>query len=147
MVKQLRMSRWIAGLVALLGIEALAANGQATTAQPKPITEVKVRVLRSKPGRHFARAAAETLPDGTWLLVYREADHHAKNLDGRLHAMFSADRGKTWSAEDHDLDGQPIKGFPAWPPGAAPGQPTGPGEPWLYQTPDGKLILHSWKVK
>jgi len=115
--------------------------------QPRPVINLKKRVLREGKDRFFGRAAVEALPDGTWLLVYREAEHHARNRDGRLHIMVSKDRGKTWSREDRHLDGRRIKQFPAWPPGAGPGQPAGPGEPWLYRAPDGTLILHCWKVK
>jgi len=139
-------SAWLAPLLLLCMLPAtliLAAESDAE----RPIVDLSRKVIRSAPDRHFGRAALEELPAATWLLAYREADHHAKNRDGRLHLMVSTDHGKTWSGEDHHADGNPIQRFPAWPPGAGPGEPTGPGEPWLYQAPDGTLILHCWKVQ
>lgn len=134
-----------AALLLLLGPSVVATAGSGDS--ENPLRDVRKTVLRAEPGRHFGRAAAQVMPDGTWVLAYREAEHHAHNKDGRLHLMFSTDRGRTWSEPNRTSAGKPVERFPAAPPGAEPGQPTGPGEPWLYLAPDGTLILHSWKVK
>jgi hypothetical protein len=64
-----------------------------------------------------------------------------------LHIRFSDDYGVTWTAEDIDLDGNPVVGFPAYPTGAGPGDAPGPVEPWLIVAPNGDLLLHSWKIE
>jgi len=122
--------------------------------QQYTITDLEVKTLAAKPGRYFGRCALEALPDGTWFLVYHESGHHGKYepqepkpvLGGVLHARFSADRGQTWSKEDHYLDGSRLKEFPAYPPGAEPHNADyEPGEPWVYLAPNGDLVVHSLK--
>lgn len=90
------------------------------------------------------RAAIKRRPsDDALVLTYKRATAHAQN-DGSLHIRFSDDHGQTWTAEDTDLTGTPVSGFPINPPDA--GSSEDAGEPWLYVTPDGDLLLHMWRV-
>jgi len=118
------------------------------------ISDLEVKVLAAKPDRYFGRCAIQELKDGTWFLVYHESGHHWKYepqkpkpiLSGVLHARFSADNGENWSDEDCYLDGSPVVGFPAYPPGAEPDSGDfEPGEPWTYLAPNGDLVVHSLK--
>lgn len=138
---------------------ARAAGGgsgrQAVGAVPQyAIADLEVKTLAGKPGRYFGRCALEALPDGTWFLVYHESGNHWKYepqkpkpaLTGVLHARFSADCGRTWSEEDHYVDGSRLDAFPAYPPGAEPDNADyEPGEPWAYLAPNGDLVVHSLK--
>ena len=130
------------------------AVGTAKDVAPYRIAELEVKVLAAKPGRFFGRCALQQLKDGTWFLVYHETGHHFRyepakptpTLSGVLHARFTADNGETWSKENRCLDGTAIKGFPAFPPGAGPGNSDfEPGEPWAYLAPNGDLVVHSLK--
>jgi hypothetical protein len=134
----------------------VAANtaGTAEDSSRYRIADLEVKVLAAKPGRFFGRCALQRLKDGTWFLVYHESGHHSRYepagptpiLSGVLHARFSADNGETWSTEDHYFDGTPVEGFPAFPPGAEPGNSDfEPGEPWAYLAPNGDLVVHSLK--
>jgi len=118
------------------------------------IADLQVKTLAAAPGRYFGRCALERLADGTWFLVYHESGHHwayepAKPkpiLSGVLHVRFSSDGGRTWSKEDHCLDGTLVTGFPGYPPGAEPNNGDfEPGEPWTYLAPNGDLVVHSLK--
>ena len=133
----------------------LAETSGSTELVPQyTIADLEVKVLAAKPDRYFGRCAVQKLKDGTWFLVYHESGHHWKYepqkpqpvLSGVLHARFSADHGTTWSDEDRYLDGSPINGFPAFPPGAEPDNADyEPGEPWAYLAPNGDLVVHSLK--
>jgi len=132
---------------------------EASVASPErvpqfAISDLEVKVLAAKPDRYFGRCAIQELKDGTWFLVYHESGHHWKYepqkpkpiLSGVLHARFSADNGENWSDEDCYLDGSPVVGFPAYPPGAEPDSGDfEPGEPWTYLAPNGDLVVHSLK--
>jgi len=118
------------------------------------LADLETKVLAAKPGRYYGRCAIQELPDGSWFLVYHESGHHwayepkrpKPVLGGVLHARFSRDGGATWSKEDHCLDGTPVAGFPAFPPGAEPDNNAfEPGEPWAYLAPNGDLVVHSLK--
>ena len=139
-------------IVALWSVAAPLSAGQGGPRYA--IADLEVRTLAAKPGRYFGRCALERRRDGTWFLVYHESGHHSRYeprrprpvLSGVLHARFSADRGETWSKEDHCLDGSPVRGFPAYPPGAEPEcSDFEPGEPWAYLAPNGDLVVHSLK--
>ena len=76
-------------------------------------------------------------------MAYREGDAHSGDQSLEvLHIKFSDDYGATWTAEDTDLDGDPVSGFPKRQPEAGN---EGPAEPWLYHAPNGNLILHHWR--
>lgn len=136
-------TKHLVGLITLIVVSsALCAASQ----QGQHVKNLSRQVITSQKDRWFGRAAVEITDDGTWVLLYREGSIHYVN-DGVLHIRFSNDQGKTWSGADRLLDGSEVKDFPAHPPGAAPEDPTGPGEPWLYTTPDGSLVLHCWKVR
>lgn len=74
-------------------------------------------------------------------MVYRSANQHTFG-GGALHIRFSDDYGATWTAEDTDLDGDPVSGFPMGPPVDTDEEAI---EPWLYLAPSGRLILHMWR--
>jgi len=135
-------------VIAWLAVATIFVANTACQAGPESphVKNLSRKVIASEKDRWFGRAAIGTAADGTWVLAYREGGIHYVN-DGVLHVKFSDDQGDTWSKEDQHLDGSAIEGFPTYPPGASPEDPTGPGEPWLYTTPDGTLVLHSWKVK
>ena len=158
----------LAGFIRAMAVLTALFAGQATcfgeggetrgdTCERVPhyaIADLEVKVLASEPGRYFGRCALQELRDGTWFLVYHESGHHWKYeprkpkpiLSGVLHARFSADHGTTWSEEDRCLDGSPVDGFPAFPPGAEPDSGDyEPGEPWAYLAPNGDLVVHSLK--
>jgi len=136
---------------------AAPAWGASPASQPArryAIADLETKTLAAKAGRYFGRCAIQELPGGKWFLVYHESGDHYKYepadptpiLSGVLHAKFSADGGGTWSKEDHHPDGTPVRGFPAYPPGA---EPTGggyePGEPWAVLAPNGDLLVLSCK--
>ena len=159
-----RAGRWTGCVAGLMTLFAAAVSGATPPGQVRvpasqaarryAIADLEIQTLAAEPGRYFGRCAIEELPDGTWFLVYHESGHHFKYepqepkpiLSGVLHAKFSADRGETWSKEDHHLDGTPVRGFPAYPPGAEPTRGTyEPGEPWTCLTPNGDLVVLSCK--
>jgi len=87
----------------------------------------------------------ETLSDGNTILVYEESTSHPENLDDVVHIRFSDDGGATWTAEDTDLNGNPVAGFPAYPDAGAE-DPEGPGDTYIFQAPNGDVYLHTWKA-
>ena len=111
---------------------------------PDIITDWNKTVLVESPQRWAGRTSIVTLESGTWILAYREASRHPTN-DGQIYLRFSDDEGRSWSADNTYLNGDPIS-FTGCPPEAGPDSDVGPGEPWLYCTPNGDLILHCWKV-
>lgn len=79
--------------------------------------------------------------DNALVMAYYRSTGHANN-DGNVHIKMSDDDGATWTAEDTDLDGNPIADI-------TPSYRTGSqdaGEPWLYVCPNGDLIIHTWVV-
>jgi hypothetical protein len=44
------------------------------------------------------------------------------------------------------LDDTAVSGFPAYPTGAGPADPQGPGDTYIFEAPNGDLWLHTWKV-
>lgn len=76
-------------------------------------------------------------------MVYYRGTGHADNA-GALHIRFSDDYGETWTAEDTDLDGDPVVGMPMDVPDADP--TTDANEPWLYLAPNGDLVVHMWCI-
>lgn len=91
----------------------------------------------------WGRASVVTRSDGVLIGVYYRAIGHADN-GGALHIRFSDDEGDNWTAEDTDLDGNPVTGFPMNPPGLSGVQDA--GEPLIFEAPSGDLLLHMWKV-
>jgi hypothetical protein len=150
------LSRWFLVTLATGCLIAFVILPRPLHAEPPKyrLVDLEVKTLAAAPGRYFGRCALERLGDGTWFLVYHESGHHFKYepaepepiLSGVLHARFSANDGRTWSKEDHCLDGTSVSGFPTYPPGA---EPTSghfePGEPWAYLAPNGDLVVHSLK--
>jgi hypothetical protein len=148
----------IAATLSLAG-PAFAENpadaAEPATALPSyRLVDLEIEVLAARPDRLIGRCAMERLPDGTWFLVYHESGHHWRYepakprpvLSGVLHARFSRNGGRTWSEEDHFLDGTPLDAFPAFPPGAEPENSAfEPGEPWAFVAPNGDLVVHSLK--
>lgn len=108
--------------------------------------EVKKTIIRSEEGRHFGRTSIVRKDSTTLILMYKESKSHAGNKRGRIHVQFSGNNGDSWSQPNHTLNGERVEGFPATPPGAEVGSSFGPGEPWLYRSPEGDFILHSWSV-
>jgi hypothetical protein len=106
------------------------------------LESVSTGTVATQAGQWFGRASLEQI-DNVWVLCYREGSAHAVN-DGELHIKFSSDYGATWTAEDIDLDSNPVTGFPMNPPDRDAGEDA--GEPWLYLAPNGNLILHMWRV-
>lgn len=92
----------------------------------------------------MGRAAIKKLTGGIVVLIYREGVTHSETTGGKLHIKFSPNYGSTWTAEDTDLQGNAVSGFPMQPPEALAGE--GPGEPWIYIAPNGNLILHFWQI-
>jgi len=88
----------------------------------------------------------EQLSNGNVILAYEEASSHPDNTDDVLHIRFSDDYGENWTDEDTDLDGNPVAGFPAYPPGATPADDYGPGGTYIWQAPNDDIYLHCWKV-
>lgn len=105
------------------------------------VTVESSKVIASESGQWFGRAAVRVI-NGITILAYYEASHHWAN-DGALHIRFSDDYGATWSDEDKTLTGSAVAGFPMNPEVSA-GEDA--GEPWLVVTPNGKLLLHMWRV-
>lgn len=92
----------------------------------------------------WGRAAIKRRPsDNALVLVYYRSTGHANN-GGDLHIKFSDDDGATWTAQDTDLLGDAVSGFPLNPPSLSGVQDA--GEPWLYVCPNGDLLCHMWKV-
>lgn len=86
----------------------------------------------------------EKLSNGNTILAYEEASSHPDNTDDQIHLRFSEDNGATWTAEDTDLDGNPVSvGFP---PGATLSDDYGPGGTYIWQAPNDDIWLHCWKV-
>jgi len=119
---------------------------KAVVAAPN-VAVAATTILAEDAGQWFGRAALELLPNGTWVLLYREAPAHADNGVDVLHIKFSDDEGETWTAEDTDLNGSAVAGFPMTPPSGTIADSEGPGEPWLILAPNGTLILHMWSVE
>jgi hypothetical protein len=70
------------------------------------------QTLRTGPDRWFGRPSLAARPDGTWVMVFREAPRHAPSTDSAFHVAFSADEGETWTDDDTSLDGDAVEGFP-----------------------------------
>lgn len=87
----------------------------------------------------------ETLANGNTILVYEEATSHFENDDDVIHIRFSDDNGATWTAEDTDLNGNAVAGFPTYPDeGLA--DPYGPGGTYIFQAPNGDIWQFCWKA-
>lgn len=94
----------------------------------------------------FARPAVEVLDDDTTVMVYYGGTGHADNV-GALHIKFSDDYGATWTAEDTNLSGGAVTGFPMNPPAELIDAGQDSNEPWLYIAPNGDLLVHMWAVQ
>lgn len=95
--------------------------------------------------RWYGRSSMRQLSDGTWVHIYNNAAAHTDTRYSQLRIQFSDDYGATWTAKDTDLDGNPVSGFPLYPPNAVPStDPEGPGEGWLIQCPNGDLLISMW---
>jgi len=103
------------------------------------LQDLETTVLAKKTGRWFGRATVEKLGNGWFVLCYREAQRHTGS-DGVIHIRFSGDGGCNWSQEDHHLDGSPLARFPV------SFAPDDAFEPYLYVTPNGRIILHIWRT-
>lgn len=90
----------------------------------------------------YGRPSIRRRSDGVQVMVYYRAISHFENA-GALHISFK-DGANPWTAEDTGLDGNLVAGWPLNPPTAGAGEDA--GEPWLYDAPNGELILHSWQV-
>lgn len=60
----------------------------------------------------LGRADMTVAPDGTWILVYRQASSHQPVADSRYVIRHSNDEGRTWSDPNRTLDDEPVVGFP-----------------------------------
>lgn len=92
----------------------------------------------------FGRPVTEVLSNGTVVMIYYRSTAHTGQGFGALHISFSDDYGDTWTAEDTDLSGDPVTGFPMNPPDAAANEDA--AEPYLIQLDDGTLIVTMWRV-
>lgn len=88
------------------------------------------------------RASIKRRPSGDLVLAWRDGTAHNVN-DGALHIKFSDDNGATWSDTDKTLAGAAVSGFPMNPTTLTAGEDA--GEPWLYNAPNGDLLLHMWR--
>ena len=82
---------------------------------PSPLGALVTRdaaTLRSAPGRWFGRPSLTARPDGTWVLVYRDAPEHGPSTDSSFHVAFSTDEGETWTDDDTTPEGEAVEGFP-----------------------------------
>lgn len=79
-------------------------------------------------------------------MSYEEAAFHSDNTDDVIHVRFSDDNGATWTAEDTDLNSDPVAGFPAYPTGGSPEDDYGPGGTYIWQASNGDIYLHCWLV-
>lgn len=86
----------------------------------------------------------EALSDGTLVMVYKRGPGHSSDGSTEIHIRFSDDYGATWTAEDTDLDGNPVSGLPLTRP-VAWDAADDLSEPWLYLAPNGNLLLHVWR--
>jgi hypothetical protein len=85
------------------------------------------------------RVYCVTRPDGVVIRVWRNATSHTAN-DAEAVISFSDDYGATWTADNTDLDGNPVGNFPM-------NAPTGNimiGEAMPFYAPNGDLLLHVW---
>lgn len=93
-------------------------------------------------GDYYGRPSLSILEDGTWVMVYIRSNHHWKDPQGRIEVIFSKDEGRSWSAPNTYTDGTSVEGMPGTPGGSA----WDPGEPFIYLTPDNRLVITSMKV-
>ena len=68
--------------------------------------------LRSVSGRWFGRPSLTARPDGTWVMVFRDAPGHRPSTDSSFRVAFSTDDGDTWTDDDTTPDGDAVEGFP-----------------------------------
>jgi hypothetical protein len=99
-------------------------------------------VIAAQADAHVSRNAIKLLDDGTWVLLYNKANNHTGSEWSHVNLRFSADHGRTWTKENHLLDGTPVRGVPC-------GNPDNlaTADPWLYVAPNGDLVIHFWRVE
>lgn len=86
----------------------------------------------------------EKLSNGNTILAYEETTAHSENDVDVIHIRFSDDNGATWTAEDTDLNGDPVSvGLPT---GASTTDAYGPGGTYTWQAPNDDIYLHCWNV-
>ncbi|MFB6218903.1 MAG: sialidase family protein [Halobacteriaceae archaeon] len=100
------------------------------------VEQRETRAVRTAEGRRWlGRPSLTARPDGTWVLVFREAPRHAPTTDSSFHVAFSGDEGETWTDDDTALDGDAVEGFPHTRPGADVSDAT-------VKHHDGDLLFH-----
>lgn len=136
--------KWKVTIAAALLVTGGSGNGSIAAFNPSVAISSTSTIGSGGTADWWGRSSVKRRPsDNALVLVYYRATGHADN-DGALHIKFSDDDGATWTAQDTDLNGDAVSGFPMNPPDAAVGQDA--GEPWLYVAPNGDLLIHMWRI-
>jgi len=106
------------------------------------LEDIEMTVIAAEGNAHVSRNAIQVLDDGTWVVMYNKANNHQGSEWSHVNLRFSADHGRTWTKENHHLDGTPLRGIPC-------GNPDNlsTSDPWLYVAPNGDLVIHFWRVE
>lgn len=114
--------------------------------QVPAVTQMEYGLITAGTPNDDAMASVLKLADGTCVLAYTHAPNAPSSLTlgSTLMIRFSADNGKTWTAENTRLDGTAVTGFPMAPTGSTGNE--GTGEPFLYLAPNGDLLVHTWQT-
>jgi len=100
------------------------------------VEQRETRTLRAAAGRRWlGRPSLAARPDGTWLLIFREAPEHPGTTGSSFHLAFSTDEGDTWTADDTTVAGNDVEGFPHTRPDADVSDAT-------IKHHDGDLLFH-----
>lgn len=86
-------------------------------------------------GAWSGRPVMEKLPNGNWLMLYRDATDHSSD-DSTWHARFSTDEGATWTADDTLPDGTAVSGFPY----SASSVTGNPSDAIVFEAPNGDIL-------
>jgi hypothetical protein len=125
----------------MLGISGGSAGGTVAPFDPS-ITVASSSTIASgvSPEDWQGRGYVTRRTDDVLVLVYRIGSGH--NTAAELAIKFSDDEGATWTAQDTDLDGNPVEGFPMSPPVGTISY----GEGVVLTAANGDLLIEMWSV-
>lgn len=106
------------------------------------LDDIEMTIIEAEADAHVSRNAIKVLDDGTWVLLYNKANNHMGSEWSHVNLRLSTDHGRTWTKENHHLDGTPMDGVPR-------GNPDNfsTSDPWLYLAPNGDLVIHFWRIR
>lgn len=86
--------------------------------------------------------------EGITIMTYKEGPRHDFEGDAIIHQIMSGDYGTTWTAEDVDLNSDPIVGMPTRPlnAGTPSGNTRGPSHGILTLTHTGRILCQMWST-